>query len=195
MGALIAGVLLWSIVHLVKSVAPGLRTNIRAKIGEGPHQGLVALLIIAAIALMVYGWRTAQYEFVYDPPTWGRHLNMLLMVFAIFLFGAAQGKSQIKQFIRHPMLTGMLLWAAGHLLANGDSRSVVLFGGLGLWALISIFTVSRNEGAWEKPTETATVRREMLGFVIALVLYAILFGMHRFYAGVALAGPNAPGFS
>ena len=193
MGALIAGVLLWSIVHLVKSVAPGLRTNIRAKIGEGPHQGLVAVLIITAIALMIYGWRTAQYEFVYDPPTWGRHLNMLTMIFAILLFGAAQGKSRVKQVIRHPMLTGVVVWSAGHLLANGDSRSLVLFGGLGLWALLSIFTVSRNEGAWVKPSETATMGREILSVVIALVLYIVLFGMHRFYAGVALAGPNAPG--
>lgn len=193
MGALIAGVLLWSIVHLTKSVAPGVRTSIRSKIGAGPHQGLVALLIITSLALIIYGWRTAQYEFVYDPPTWGRHLNMLTMVFAIFLFGAAQGKSKIKQVIRHPMLTGMLVWAIGHLIANGDSRSVVLFGGLGLWALISLFTVSRNEGAWVKPDETATVGREILSVVIALVLYIVLFGMHRFYAGVALAGPNAPG--
>tara|TARA_R110000772_G_scaffold164496_2_gene275924 strand:- start:100 stop:669 length:570 start_codon:yes stop_codon:yes gene_type:complete len=188
MGALIAGVLLWSIVHLTKSVAPNFRSNIRAKIGEGPHQGLVALLIIAAIALMVYGWRTAEYIFVYDPPAWGRHLNMLLMIFSIFLFGAAQGKSRIKQWIRHPMLTGMLVWASGHLLANGDSRSLVLFGGLGLWALISIFTVSRNEGVWQKPTETATIGREMLSIVITLVLYAVLFGTHRYYTGVALVG-------
>lgn len=193
MGALIAGVLLWSIVHLTKSVAPGVRSSLQTKLGEGPHKGLVALLIVASLALIIYGWRTAQYEFVYDPPSWGRHVNMLTMVFAIILFGAAQGKSQIKQFIRHPMLTGVLVWAGGHLIANGDSRSVVLFGGLGLWALISIITVSRNEGAWVKPTETATVGREILSIGIALVLYIVLFGMHRFYAGVALAGPNAPG--
>lgn len=188
MGALIAGVLLWSIVHLTKSVAPGFRKSLQDKLGTGPHRGLVALLIIASVALMIYGWRTAQYEFVYDPPASGRHLNMLLMVFAIMLFGAAQGKSQIRQWVRHPMLTGMLVWAGGHLLANGDSRSVVLFGGLGLWALISIFTVSRNEGAWVKPAETASVGREILGFVIALVLYAILFGAHQYYTGVPLVG-------
>jgi len=193
MGALIAGVLLWSIVHLTKSVAPGVRSGLQSKLGEGPHKGIVALLIITALALMIYGWRTAQYEFVYDPPTWGRHLNMLTMIFAILLFGAAQGKSRVKQAIRHPMLTGVVVWAGGHLLANGDSRSLVLFGGLGLWALISIFTVSRNEGTWVKPTETATMGREILSIVIALVLYIVLFGMHRFYAGVALAGPNAPG--
>ncbi|MEW4467723.1 NnrU family protein [Parasphingorhabdus sp. JC815] len=188
MGALIAGVLLWSIVHLTKSVAPEFRESLQSKLGKGPHRGLVALLIIAAVALMIYGWRTAQFEFVYDPPTWGRHLNMLFMVFAILLFGAAQGKSQIRQWIRHPMLTGMLVWAGGHLLANGDSRSVVLFGGLGLWALISIFTVSRNEGAWVKPTETASVGREILGFIIALVLYGVLFMTHLYYTGMPLVG-------
>lgn len=188
MGALIAGVLLWSIVHLTKSVAPGFRTGLQEKLGAGPHRGLVALLIIASVALIIYGWRTAQFEFVYDPPVWGRHLNMLLMVFAIILFGAAQGKSRIRQWIRHPMLTGMLVWACGHLLANGDSRSVVLFGGLGLWAFISLFTVSRNEGVWVKPAETASVGREVLSIVIALVLYVILFGAHRFYTGVPLMG-------
>ena len=188
MGALIAGILLWSIVHLIKSVAPGFRKNLQDKLGKGPHKGLVALLIIIAVALMIYGWRTAQYEFVYDPPIWGRHLNMLTMIFAILLFGSAQGTSRIRQWIRHPMLTGMLVWAGGHLLANGDSRSVVLFGGLGLWALISIFTISRNEGAWVKPTETASAGREILGLVIALVLYAVLFGTHRFYTGVPLVG-------
>jgi len=186
MGMLIAGVVLWSLVHLMKSVAPGMRESIRGAVGAGPHQGLVALTLIGSLALMIFGWRSAQYEFVYDPPSWGRHVNMLLMFVSIFLFGAAQGKSRIKQIIRHPMLTGMAIWAIGHLLANGDSRSLVLFGGLGLWALISIFTISRNEGAWIKPAETAGIGREILGVAIALILYVILFAAHQWFAGVAL---------
>ena len=192
MGMLIAGVLLWSIMHLMKSITPGLRAKIQDTIGEGPHKGLVALLLLLSVGLMIFGWRSAQAEFVYDPPVWGRHLNMLLMIIAIYLIGVAQGKSRVKQWIRHPMLTGVLIWAVGHLLANGDNRSLVLFGGLGLWALISIFTVSRNEGAWVKPSEVATPGREVISLVIALVLYAILFGAHRFIAGVALVGPLAP---
>lgn len=186
MSMLIAGVVLWSMVHLMKSVTPGLRAAIISKTGAGPHQGLVALSLIGALALMIIGWRSATPAFAYDPPSWGRHLNMLMMIIAIILFGAAQGKSRIKQWIRHPMLTGMLLWAAGHLLANGDSRSLILFGGLGLWALISIFTISRNEGPWVKPEETASIGREFLTVVIALVLYAILFATHQWIAGVPL---------
>ena len=191
MTLLIAGVLLWSIVHLMKSVTPGVRASIQATIGEGPHKGLAALLLLTSVGLMIYGWRTTPAKFVYDPPGWGRHLNMLLMVVAIYLIGVAQGKSRVKQWLRHPMLTGVLVWAIGHLLANGDNKSLVLFGGIGLWALLSIITVSRNEGAWVKPAEVATVGREIVSVVIALVLYAILFGTHRFIAGVALVGPHA----
>lgn len=185
---LIAGVLLWSIVHLMKSVTPGVRTSIQGAIGEGPHKGLAALLLLASVGLMIYGWRSAPAEFVYDPPVWGRHLNMLLMFFAIYLIGVAQGKSRVRQWIRHPMLTGVLVWAIGHLLANGDNKSLVLFGGLGVWALISIITVSRNEGAWVKPAEVATPGREVLSVVIALILYGILFAAHPYFAGVPLVG-------
>ena len=192
MSYLVAGVLLWSIVHLMKSVTPGLRASIQGAIGEGPHKGLAALLLLVSVGLMLYGWRATPAEFGYDPPVWGRHLNMLLMVLAIYLIGVAQGKSRVKQWIRHPMLTGVLVWATGHLLANGDNKSLVLFGGLGLWALVSIITVSRNEGTWVKPSEVATPGREVLSIAIALILYAILFATHQYFAGVALAGSHAP---
>ncbi|MFK7841245.1 MAG: NnrU family protein [Sphingorhabdus sp.] len=192
MTLLIAGVLLWSIVHLMKSVTPGLRGSIQSAIGEGPHRGLVAMLILTSVGLMIFGWRSVPAEFVYDPPNAGRHMNMLLMFVALYLIAIAQGKSKMKQWVRHPMLTGVLVWCAGHLLANGDNKSLILFGGLGLWALISIITISRNEGAWVKPTEVAKPSREVISILIVAVLYTVLFGAHRFIAGVALVGPNAP---
>lgn len=186
MAMLITGVLLWSLVHLMKSVTPGLRASIQGAIGEGPHKGLVALLLLGSLALMIFGWRSTPGEFVYDPPTWGRHANMTLMFFAILLIGAAQGASRIRQWIRHPMLTGVLVWAVGHLLANGDNKSLVLFGGLGLWALISIVTVSRNEGASVKPVKIASAGRELLSVAIVSILYALLFWAHPFLSGVTL---------
>ncbi|NRD90902.1 NnrU protein [Sphingopyxis sp. BSNA05] len=186
MAMLITGVLLWSLVHLMKSVTPGLRASIQGAIGEGPHKGLVALLLLMSLALMIFGWRATPAEFVYDPPAWGRHANMALMFVAILLLGAAQGSSRIRQWIRHPMLTGVLIWAFGHLLANGDNKSLVLFGGLGLWALISIITISRNEGAWVKPAKIATAGRELLSLVIVAILYALLFWAHPFLSGVPL---------
>ncbi|MGB5484124.1 NnrU family protein [Parasphingorhabdus sp.] len=184
MEMLIIGVSLWSLVHLMKSVTPSLRGSIQNAIGEGPHKGLVALTLLGSLALMILGWRSTPAEFVYDPPTWGRHANMALMFAAILLLGAAQGASRIRQWIRHPMLTGVLVWAVGHLLANGDHKSLVLFGGLGLWALISIITVSRNEGPWVKPAKIASFGRELLSLAIAAILYVILVFIHPWIAGV-----------
>lgn len=184
MAMLITGVLLWSLIHLMKSVAPASRASIQGAIGEGPHRGLVALILLGSLALMIFGWRSTTAEFVYDPPAWGRHANMALMFIAILLIGAAQGASRIRQWIRHPMLTGVLIWAVGHLFANGDTKSLVLFGGLGLWALISIITVSRNEGAWVKPAKVASIGRELLSLVIVAILYVILLFIHPWIAGV-----------
>jgi uncharacterized membrane protein len=184
MEMLVAGVLLWSIVHLMKSVTPVLRASIQRAIGERPHKGLVTLLLLVSLGLMIFGWRSTPAEFVYDPPAWGRHLNMTLMFMAILLLGAAQGSSRIRQWIRHPMLTGVLVWAVGHLFANGDSKSLILFGGLGLWALISIITISRNEGVWVKPVKIASAGRELLSITIAAILYVVLILVHPWIAGV-----------
>ncbi|MDZ7587889.1 MAG: NnrU family protein [Parasphingorhabdus sp.] len=188
MGALIAGIILWSFAHLMPSVLPGPRAVLQTRLGVGPHKGLVALTLALALALIIYGWRHMVPEYVYDPPVWGRHLNFLTMFFAIILFGASQGKSRLRQWVRHPMLTGVLVWALGHLAANGDTRSLILFGGMGLWALVSIFTISAKEGHWVKPAEVASIGRELLGILIALVLYGILFASHQWFAGVALVG-------
>ena len=43
--------------------------------------------------------------------------------------------NNVKRLLRHPQLTGVALWGIGHLLANGESRSIILFGGLGAWAI------------------------------------------------------------
>ena len=54
---------------------------------------------------------------------------MILVPIALVLFAAANMPTRIRALVRHPMLLGLLLWAFAHLLANGEVRSVVLFGG------------------------------------------------------------------
>lgn len=181
------GLLLWSMVHLLPSLAPALRGAMIARMGEGAYKGIFSLLLVVAIVLMVVGWRAADYAIVYDPPAWGRHLNMTAMLFAVFLLGAGQSKSRAARWIRHPMLTGVLIWALGHLAANGDSRSLLLFGGMALWSIIAMIAISRRQGAWVKPT-VAPLGRELLGIGIALAIYALLFWAHPYFAGIALIG-------
>jgi uncharacterized membrane protein len=42
---------------------------------------------------------------------------------------------------RHPFLWGVAIWAAGHLLVNGDRASIVLFGAMLLLALFGTSSI------------------------------------------------------
>jgi len=147
---LILGVLLWSAAHLSKAAAPGVRAGLIERLGEGPYKGLFALTIVASLVLIVVGWRSTLPSALWHPPAAMRHVTMLLMPFAVILFVSARAPTDIKQFIRHPQLTGVKLWAVAHLLSNGELRSVVLFGGLLAWAVLEVIFINRRDGAWVK---------------------------------------------
>ena len=188
MTLLISGVLLWSVAHLLPALAPGLRQSVRDRIGEKPYPGLIALAILAALALIVMGWKAAPPasigDFLYAPPTWGRHATALLVLIAFVLFGASHGRNNIRRLVRHPQLTAVLAWGVGHLLANGETRSVVLFGGLTVWAALEIVLINRREGPRTAP-EAAPFRKDAIAVVAGLVVYAVFAGAHRWLFGVS----------
>jgi len=182
---LIAGVALFAVLHLYRGALPASRDALRDKMGAGAFKGVLSLLLLGSLVLIVLGWRSAIPTPVYANPEWGRHLAMLLMVFAIILFAASHGRNNLQRRIRHPQLTAVLVWATAHLLANGDIRSLVLFGGLGAWALLEVVLINRREGAWQKPEPVAT-GRIAIPIVAGLVVYGVLFWSHRWFAGMPL---------
>ncbi|MBS28871.1 MAG: NnrU protein [Alphaproteobacteria bacterium] len=50
----------------------------------------------------------------------------------------------IMRITRHPFLNGMSLWAALHLIANGDDRSIVLFGGLLVLTVVGMWHIDKR---------------------------------------------------
>ncbi|MEM9431838.1 MAG: NnrU family protein, partial [Pseudomonadota bacterium] len=132
MTLIVLGLLLWSAAHMFKRIAPGARDALTEQIGDG-SKGLFALLILGSVVLLVVGYRSTDTDLIYATPTWGVHLNNLLMFFAIALFGLANSKGRARSFFRHPMLLGFATWTVAHLIVNGDTASVVMFGGLLLW--------------------------------------------------------------
>jgi uncharacterized membrane protein len=183
MSLLIAGMCLWAVVHLVPSVAPGLKTAWKEKLGEGGYMGSFALLILAAMVLMVLGWRGTQPSLVYLPDPALRLPSLALMVLAFLLLGATKRPSRIGRIVRHPQLTGVLVWSLAHLLVNGDNRSLVLFGGFATWTVLEIVLISRREGAWVKP-EAPGWGAEAIGAAISLVVMAAFVFAHPWIAGM-----------
>jgi uncharacterized membrane protein len=176
------------IVHLFPSVMPDARSKLIEKLGEGPYKGLFALDLVIAILLIVFGWRSATPEYWYAPPLAGKiTVTFALIVVAFVLMGAANAPTNLKRHLRHPMLTGVIVWAVAHLLANGDSRSVILFGGLGLWALIEIVLINRRDGDWEKP-DAVPAAKDIVLVMIGAALTAIVASVHGYLSGVPLFG-------
>jgi uncharacterized membrane protein len=178
------GVLLWSITHLIPAAAADFRKRVIDKLGENPYKGIFTLVMVFAIYLIISGWRATLPEFLYVPPAWGRHAAALLVLIAFILFSASHGQNNIKRFVRHPQLSGVVVWGIAHLLANGESRSIVLFGGLTLWAVVEIVLLNRRDGAWEKPAP-APRKKDIIAVVAGVVVYAVFAYLHGWLFGVS----------
>ena len=173
MTLIILGLILWSGAHLFKRLAP----EARARMGEG-GKGAVALASVAAIVLMVIGYRMAD-----GPVWWGRNsalvgINNLLMVFAFYLFAASGAKTAITRKIRHPQLTAVKVWAVAHILVNGDLPSLVLFGGLLAWAVVEVIVINRSVPNWE-PAHPVPVKKEVTAVVATLVVTVVVMVIHH----------------
>jgi uncharacterized membrane protein len=185
MELLILGLVLWTCIHFSPSIAKCTRGLIISKIGIGPYKGLFAILIVLSIVLIVFGWRSIEPVDVYLPQSWGRHVTFLLVLLTFILFVAARRATNIKRVLRHPQLTGLVLWSIGHLMANGDNRSLILFSWLGVWAILEMFLISKREGQWIKP-ELVPAKNDVITIVGGCVMYAILLMAHPYITGIRL---------
>lgn len=170
---LILGLALYAGSHFFKRLAPTARTNMGDK-----GKGLVALLSILGIVLMVVGYRAADVAVLYSPPVFLTHLNNLLMVLAIYLYVSSGAKTWITTKIRHPQLTAVKTWAVAHLLVNGDLASLVLFGGLLAWAVVSVILINRSGDAWV-PEKGWPVKNELQAVIGTVVVLGVVGFIHN----------------
>ena len=169
---LILGVALWWAAHLWKRVAPASR----AEFGE-KGKGLVTGALILSVLLMIWGYKIAD-----GPVWWGRSaatvgINNLLVLIAVYLFAASGMKTRVTAMTRHPQLIGFSLWAFAHLLVNGDLPSLILFGGLLVWAQVQILLINRTP--WTPPAGPFPARKEAMaaaGAVIVMLVVGMIHG-------------------
>ncbi len=170
---MILGMAIWIAAHFFKRLAPDARASMGDK-AKGP----VALLLLVSVVLMVIGYRGAEFVPVYQLDAPARYINNLLMLPAIALMGLGASQSRLWPTMRHPMLTGFFLWVFVHLLVNGDRDSIILFGGLGIWAVVEMWLINRGEGNFTPNRKPGSLQGDIRLAVITVVIYAIIAGIH-----------------
>ena len=215
---LIAATAAFLLTHLVSGTP--LRARLIAAIGEWPYRGLYSI-----VAFLTLGWAAWAYahlpaqELLWTPL---RHLPLVVMPIAFILAvcGLAGNPTAVGaerllkseepargmiRITRHPFMWGVMLWAAVHILANADAKSIVFFGGLLLVAALGTRSQEKRKaraagGDWQRFAAATShvpfvaiaqgrnrlVWREIgwLRPIIGLVVFAGFFLVHPWLFGV-----------
>lgn len=214
-------------IHFVIS-GTRLRDRLVGMMGEGAYLGVFSAASLALIVWMSMSYGPALADeantFLWTAPGWWPHLGgiVMLVAFLLAVLGmtspnpgavgqsqrAADGPGGIQRITRHPFLWGVALWAAFHLVANGDLASLVLFGGflalsLGGTMMIDAKRQRKMGETWAQYAgQTSNVPfaaiisgrqrlalREYRGWqvILAVGIFGVAFALHHLLFGVSPA--------
>ena len=204
-----------------------LRAWLVARLGERPYLGLYSLIALGAIVWVVSAYRRAPYIELWLAPGWLAWVPLIVVPFALVLavsglsapnptaVGAADALDRpepvrgIFRVTRHPFLWSVGLWAAAHIVVNGDLAGLVLFATFGALALVGTLLIDRKFAArrgadWQRfaaatsnlPFAAILAGRQRLVMIeigwwriaLALVIYIALLAAHPWLFGASPIG-------
>jgi len=221
MTLLLLAALLWIGVH-VGIAGTAVRGAIVTRTGEAGFRIGYSLVSVGAITLLIESWKSAETTPLWYAPDALRWVLAVVMLPAFVLFVASVTKPNptaaggeaalgqqprgIQRVTRHPMLWSFALWAAIHVIGNGDSAAIVFFGAFAVTALAGMPSIDaklakRAPEGWARLAATTSIlpfgaiaagRNRLvlaeIGWippVVGLVVWAALLHFHRGIFGVA----------
>ncbi|SBS26943.1 NnrU protein [Marinomonas aquimarina] len=189
MALLLVGLTLFIGVHSVRLFAPEWRLFMMEQLGKSNWKMLHAAVAFIGLLTTIMGYGYARYsaEWLWFPPVWTRHVAALLILFAfIYIAAAAMPYSKIKARVGVPMVVGIKLWALAHLISNGTSADVVLFGSILVWAVFNFVISRRRLKAQGEQFEAPNYKYDVIALGVGLCAYALVaFYLHELLIGVA----------
>ncbi len=188
MAILILGIILFLGMHLIRVVAPDFRSRMVDKFGENGWKGIYSLLSIISLVVLIYGWAISPTINLWFPPTGMSHLTVTLMLLSMICLAAAElPAGHIATKTKHPMILGVKIWAFGHLLANGDLASLLLFGSFLAWGVILRIALKRGERAGILTLRPfVSAKYDLIAIVVGAAIWALfIWKLHLWLIGVA----------
>jgi uncharacterized membrane protein len=197
LAVMILGLVLFLGIHTLPAQRD-LRGRIVSAMGEGSYKFVYAIVSVLGIVLIVWGfghYRAAGMINVWEgsvsPKTLTilKHITLALMLPAVILVVASYLRGHIYTKLKHPMLAGVKLWAAAHLLANGDLGSMILFGSFLGWAVFDRISLKRRADAGGPPIPVGGWGNDAIAVAVGVVVYlALAFAFHPVMIGVPVVG-------
>jgi uncharacterized membrane protein len=188
---MIAGLVLFLGTHAL-TTQRDLRARLIKSMGEGGYKAVYALVSLVGLVLIVWGfshYRATGWIDVWSPPKVLKHINVALMLPAVILVVASYIRGRIYTTVKHPMLTGVKLWAFGHLLANGDLGGIILFGSFLGWAVFDRISLKHRTDAGAPPIPVGGITNDVIAVVVGVVAYlALAFAFHPVVIGIPVVG-------
>jgi len=185
---LLLGLALWSGLHLLRSLAPERRQQLWDRFG-GKSKGMISIGILVSLAMMIVGYRMANFIPVWTPPSFFTHINNLLMVFALYVFfttATKPGTAWIMGDVRNPQLMGFTIWAFAHLVVNGDLASILLFGGLRVWGFAEVKASKQTPSLVDR--STAPISSPVVHLAVVIVALVVIIGLHMWLGPSPVGG-------
>ncbi len=191
LSVMILGLMLFLGVHTLTTQRE-VRAQVIATAGEGGYKIGYALVSFLGLALIVWGfahYRATGWIDVWYPPTALKHLAVALMLPAVILVVASYIRGRIYSTLKHPMLSGIKLWALAHLLANGDVGSIILFGSFLCWAVFDRISLKHRTDSGAPPIPVGGRGNDAIAVAVGVVAYlALAFAFHPVVIGVPVVG-------
>jgi uncharacterized membrane protein len=159
MTMLVAATAAFLATHFVASTP--LRAALANAMGEWPYRGLYSLVAFLTLGWMIWAYAGAPREQLW---VGSREVAYVVMPIAFVLIVCGYWRNPtmvgadrllksedpargVIRITRHPIMWGLMLWAAAHIIARGDAKGLVFFGGLLVLALVGTISMDARKRA------------------------------------------------
>ena len=204
--------------HFVSSTP--LRPVLVGTLGEWPYRGLYSLVALATLGWMIWAYTAAPREVLFQG---FRGIALALMPFAFVLIACGYFRNPtmvgadkllksedpargVIRITRHPIMWGVMLWAAAHIAARGDLKALIFFGGFLLLGGLGTLLMDQRKKSnpdWPRfaavtshlPFKAILERRNRIVWreigwkrpLIGIAVFVAFFFLHPWLFGVAAA--------
>jgi uncharacterized membrane protein len=110
-----------------------------------------------------------------------------MLIAVICLVASLLPAGHIAVKTKHPMVLSVKIWALSHLLANGETSSVLLFGAFLAWGVILRISLKRRQRAGDGALRPfVSAKYDFYSVIIGVVAWALItFKLHALLIGVS----------